>query len=187
MKNKFKTPKFTVQLLVSLAMLIALRFALGRFSWKIIPKQLTIGPSFVANTIIGSIAGPWLSFITFFIYDIVSYTLSGGTEFNIFWTLMEAFQGLLYGYFFYQKKLNFNKKADWYYVTLAVLTIMLAGSFVLQPLLTQIFYKVPFWAQYAVGRWIKVFEWPIRVFITMLVVPQLQRIPEVRRLTGIKQ
>jgi hypothetical protein len=42
-------------------------------------------------------------------------------------------------------------------------------------------------AQYIAGRWIKIFEIPLRILVIMLILPQLQRIPELRKLMGIKK
>ena len=42
MKNIFQTPKPTPKRLVSLAMLIALAFIVGKFSIPIIPQQLVV-------------------------------------------------------------------------------------------------------------------------------------------------
>lgn len=186
MKTKFKSPKFTVQLLVALSMLIAVRYIVGKFTLDIIPKQLEVGPSFIVNSVMGAISGPVISFFTFIVYDIVTYLLGGGAAFNIFWSLMEGLQGLLYGYFFYGKALDINKKRDWLHTTIAVTTIMVVGTFILTPLLMQIFYGTPILAQFLAGRWLKIFEIPIRVLVTMLVLPQLQRIPELRKLMGLK-
>lgn len=54
-----KTPPLTPKRLVSLAMLIALAFIVSKFSIPIIPQQLVISLTFIVNTIIGMIAGPF--------------------------------------------------------------------------------------------------------------------------------
>lgn len=98
--------------------------------------------------------------------------------------MIEALQGMLYGYFFYGKELKVERKKDWLWVTLATLAIMGVGTFTLIPLVLHLQYKVPFFALYAARAW-SVFEIPLRVFVTMLIVPQLQRIPEFRKLMGL--
>lgn len=62
---------------------------------------------------------------------------------------------------------------------------MLISTFIFTPLLVQIYFHVPFWAQYVAGRWLKIFEIPIRIIVIMLVVPRLQRIPELRKLANL--
>lgn len=181
-----KTPELSIRRLVSLAILVALVLIISRFSLTIIPKQLVVSAAFLGNTVIGTIAGPFLSFITLAIIDIADIIIGGNTaNFIIWWTLMEATQGFLYGLFFYGKKLSPSSKKDWWYVTLATVVIMGLGSFILTPLLIQLYFGTPFWAQYLAGRWIKIFELPVRIVLTMLVLPQLQRIREYRQLLDI--
>lgn len=98
---------------------------------------------------------------------------------------MEAIQGFFYGLFFYSKPLSWSSKKDWLHVTIATVVIMLISTFILTPLLIQIYFGVPFWAQYLAGRWLKVFEIPLRIIITMLVIPRLQKIPELRKLANL--
>ena len=183
----FKTPKLTLKRVVSLAMLIALAFIVGKFSIPVIPQQLVISLTFIVNTIIGMIGGPIWGFISLGILDVVD-TLSSSSagNFIIWWTLMEAIQGFFYGLFFYGKPLSWSSKKDWLHVTIATVVIMLIGTFILTPLLIQIYFGVPFWAQYLVGRWLKIFEIPVRIIITMLVIPRLQKIPELRKLANLE-
>lgn len=182
-----KTPPLTPKRLVSLAMLIALAFIVSKFSIPIIPQQLVISLTFIVNTIIGMIAGPFWAFISLGILDVVDNLSSGAGNFIIWWTLMEAVQGFFYGYFFYEKPLSWSSKKDWLHVTLATVVIMLIGTFIFTPLLIQIYFGVPFWAQYLSGRWLKIFEIPLRIIITMLVIPRLQTIPELRKLANLPQ
>lgn len=187
MKNIFSFPKLSVQRLVTLTMLIALSFIVGKFSISIIPQQLVVSLTFIVNTMIGMVAGPVWSFITLGLYDIVD-NLSGGTgNFIIWWTLVEAVQGFFYGYFFYGKSLNWENKKDWIHVGIATAVVMLIGTFIFTPLLIQIYYGTPIIAQYIAGRWLKIFEIPIRIVLTMLIIPQLQRIPELRKLVSISK
>lgn len=185
MKNILQTPKPTPKRLVSLAMLIALAFIVGKFSIPIIPQQLVVSLTFIVNTIIGMIAGPIWGFISLAILDVVDNLSSGEGNFIIWWTLMEAVQGFFYGFFFYGRELRWSSKKDWLHVTIATLVTMLIGTFIFTPLLIQIYFGVPFWAQYVAGRWLKIFEIPLRIIITMLVVPRLQRIPELRKLANL--
>ncbi|MGT2716514.1 folate family ECF transporter S component [Streptococcus respiraculi] len=183
-----KSPKLGVQLLVVLAMLIAIRYILGHyFSFWIIPQMLKVSLSFIANTLIGMLAGPWLAMIVFVVNDVLT-ALNSGYPFIIWFTLLEAVQGFLYGYFYYGKKLDIHSKKDWLYVLLATSVIMGIGTFFLTPLLNQIYQHVPISVQFfAQGRIFKILEIPFRVVVTMILLPQLHRIPEVRKLMGIKK
>jgi len=178
-------PKISVQRLVTLSMLVAMALIVSKFSITVIPKQLVISFVFIINTVIGMIAGPIWAFITLAVIDVVDYLSNGSPNFIIWWTLMEAIQGILYGWFFYGKNLSSSRKKDWLYVTVATLVIMLFGTFIMTPLLIQIYFHVPFWTQYLAGRWIKIFEIPFRIVVTMVVLPALQKIPELRKLANI--
>lgn len=188
MKRFTVFPKLTPLLIASLAILFALAYLLGLYSIPIIPKQLVFSFTFIINTIIGMIAGPWLSFVSLGLFDIFDTLLSSAaSQFNIVWTLMEAFLGFLYGAFFYQKRLSWSSKKDWLYVFGAVTVIAIIQSFILTPLLLQWMYGTPYLAQLVAGRWLKIFEIPLRLIITMAILPQLQRIPELRKLMGISK
>ncbi|MFI3887859.1 folate family ECF transporter S component [Streptococcus parauberis] len=183
MNTYFHNPKLTPQRLVSLAMLIALSVIVSKFALPIIPKQLVVSLTFIVNSVIGMIAGPIWGFISLGLIDVIDNLSSGSGDFIIWWTLMEAIQGFFYGLFFYRRPLDTKKKFDWLYVTIATIVIMLIGTFILTPLLIQIYYGVPFWAQFIAGRWLKIFEIPLRVVITMAVLPAIQKIPELKKLS----
>lgn len=181
----FKTPTLTTQRLVTLAMLIGAGFVLHQLDQRITP-QLQVTITFIVHAIIGAIGGPIWSFVTLAILDLVTIFVSpDAANFIPAWTLMEATTGSLYGLFFYGKSLQWQSKKDWLYVAGATFAIMLFSTFVMTPLLIQIYFKVPFLAQYASGRIFKIIEWPIRVLITMAVLPQLQRIPDIRKLMDL--
>ncbi|MGT2907370.1 folate family ECF transporter S component [Streptococcus dentiloxodontae] len=187
MKSLVALPKMTSQRLVTLAMLIALAFIVAKFSITVIPNQLVISFTFIIDSVIGAVAGPVLGFFSLGLLDLLDIFLSPNAgNFIIWWTLMEAIQGFIYGFFFYKKSLSWSSKKDWTYVTIATLINMIFSVFILTPLLVQIYFGTPFWVQYLAGRWIKIFEIPLRIVVTMAVFPQLQRIPEFRKLMGLQ-
>lgn len=182
----FPLPQLTSNRLISLAMLIALALVVGRFSLPLIPQQLIVSLTFLVNTIIGMIGGPLWGCISLGILDIIdTLSSSGASHFIIWWTLIEALQGFFYGLFFYGKSLSWSSKKDWLYVSIATVVIMLIGTFIFTPLLIQIYFGVPFWAQYLAGRWLKIFEIPLRIILTMLLIPRLQKIPELAKLANL--
>ena len=188
MKNIFAMPKLTTQRLVTIAMLIALAYVVDQFKITIIPNQLVISFGFVVNAIMGAITGPVYAFLTGALEDIITMLLSSNAaNFIPLWTVMDAFLSGLYGFFFYGREISTQKKKDWVYVSIAVTIITVLGSLILTPLLIQIYFKTPFVAQYIAGRWIKVFEIPLRILVIMLFLPQLQRIPELRKLMGLNK
>lgn len=188
MKTFFKTPKLTTQRLVTLAMLVAIAFVISQFDIRIIPNQLQFTFTFLVNAIIGSIAGPIWGFFSLAVLDLSTIFLSpDAANFLPAWTLMEATTGLLYGLLFYGKELSWTSKKNWIYVSFAITIIMLFSTFIMTPLLLQIYFNYGFVAQYIAGRWLKIFEIPIRIIVTMALLPQLQRIPELRKLMGLSK
>ncbi|KXT77906.1 Substrate-specific component FolT of folate ECF transporter [Streptococcus sp. DD13] len=168
-------------------MLIALSIVIKRLGTiTIIPGLLKVSFAFVANTLIGMVGGPFWGFVGLAAGDVIGMALSGGMgQFIIWFTLLEAVQGALYGYFYYGNELDAKEPKSWLRVTLATLAIMLLGTFIVTPILNWIYNGVPILAQYASGRIFKVFEIPVRVLVTMALIPPLQKIPEVRRLMGL--
>lgn len=186
MKTFFKTPALSTQRLVTLAMLIAIAFVISQFVIRIIPNQLQITFTFLVNAVIGAIAGPIWGFVSLAVLDLSTIFLSpDAANFLPAWTLMEAATGFLYGLFFYGKELSWSSKKSWLYVSFAIMIIMLFSTFIMTPLLLQVYFKYDFAAQYIAGRWLKIFEIPIRIIATMAILPQLQRIPELRKLMGL--
>lgn len=186
MKPFFIMPKLTTQRLVTMAMLIALAFIVDKFKLTLIPNQLVISFGFIVNAIMGAIAGPVYAFLAGALEDLLTMLLSSNAaNFIPLWTVMDAFIAGLYGYFFYGKAISYHKKKDWIYVSIAITVITVLGSLILTPLLIQIYFKTPIVAQFIAGRWIKIFEIPLRIFVVMIVLPQVQRIPELRKLMGI--
>lgn len=187
MKKFFPMPTMTTQRLVTVAMLIGLAYIIAQFSLTLIPNQLVISFGFVVNAIVGAITGPVYAFVIGAVEDVVTMLLSSNAaNFIPAWTLMDAFISGLYGLFFYGREITYKKK-DWIYVSIAVSIITILGSLILTPLLIQIYFKTPFVAQYVAGRWIKIFEIPVRIMVLMAILPQLQRIPELRKLMGLKK
>ncbi|MEQ9764203.1 folate family ECF transporter S component [Streptococcus jiangjianxini] len=183
MKTLLTFPKLSVRRLATIGILLALSYLVGRLSITIIPKQLVLSFTFILESIIGSITGPLLGFLTLGVFDLIDTLFSEKAGmFLIGWTIMEAIMGFLYGAFFYGKSFSWSSKKDWIYVSLAMTVITILGSFIMTPWLIQHYYHVPIMAQFVAGRWIKIVEIPIRILVTMTVFPQLNRIPEYRKL-----
>lgn len=179
-------PKLSLQRVASLSILLALDLTITRLTTiTLIPYQLVFSLRFLVDTVIGMIGGPVWTFVTLGLFDIIDTLTSGGGSFIIWYLLVEAVQGFFYGLFFYGKRLNASNTRHWLYVSIATIVIMGIGTFTLTPLLTQIYFHTPIVAQYASGRWLKIFEIPIRICLTMLAIPRLQTIPELRKLANL--
>lgn len=183
MKSFFRFPKLSVRRISAIAILLAISYLLSRFSITIIPKQLVIGFTFITGALIGTIVGPSLGFIVMGLFDIFNTLLSEKASMYLFgWTVMAAIIGFFYGMFFYGRLFSWSSKRDWTYVSVAVTTITILGSFIITPILIQHYYGVPILAQFIAGRWIKIIEIPLRIIVTMAILSQVKRIPEYRKL-----
>lgn len=181
---KHKVPKLTVQLLVAIAMLLALNLVIENYFSIRLSRTLHFQFTFIPQSILGMIAGPvWGAFFSALADPIIA-AVSGQDMIPSF-ILIEAVSAFIYGYFFYRKPLDIQNRKDWLYVTGVVLLSQLFVSFLLTPAALHFHYGTPWLVLYS-SRAIKaVFEIPVRIVITMFIIPQLQRIPELRKLAGI--
>ncbi|HEM6508924.1 folate family ECF transporter S component [Streptococcus suis] len=181
-----KIPKLTVQLLTAIAMTLALVMVVENYFSIRISETLQVQFTFIPNTILGAIAGPVWAAVFAAISDPVFVLFSGQTVLFT-WILIEAVSAFIYGWFFYQKPLNIKNKADdWLYVTGVVVLIQVVISFIMTPIALHFHFGTPWIVLYS-SRFIKaIFEIPLRIVVTMLVLPSLQKIPELAKLMGIK-
>lgn len=161
-----------------IAFLLALDLILVKFSLHGFLAMFSL--SFIDRTLLGNIAGPFISGIALGFWNIVSFFLSGGKQFIIWFPLIQAIQGFLYGIFFYKRKLNTSSRKDWLYVTFATTIILGVTTFFLTPIVLHFYYNMPFLALYTT-RLVKLIEIPTHIVITMLLLPRLQKIRELRK------
>lgn len=180
-----KIPKLTVQLLTAIAMTLALVMVVENYFSIRISETLQVQFTFIPNTILGAIAGPVWAAVFAAISDPVFVLFSGQTVLFT-WILIEAVSAFIYGWFFYRKSLDTKNKADWLYVAGVVVLIQVVISFIMTPIALHFHFGTPWIALYS-SRFIKaIFEIPFRIVVTMLVLPSLQKIPELAKLMGIK-
>lgn len=107
-------------------MIVALLFCLREVFNLCHPSFVEAEPSFHWLYPVGSVAGPILSGLVSAVYDICfPFLLSQGQPFIIWFTLIEALQGILYGYFFLWQRITFERKKDWLWVTLATIAAVM--------------------------------------------------------------
>jgi ECF transporter S component (folate family) len=165
-----KIPKLTVQLLTAIAVTLAL---------------VMIVENYFSIRLSDTLQGPVWAAVFAAISDPVFVLFSGQTVLFT-WILIEAVSAFIYGWFFYQKPLDIKNKADWFYVAGVVVLIQIVISFIMTPIALHFHFETPWIALYS-SRLIKaVFEIPLRIVVTMLVLPNLQKIPEFAKLMGIK-
>ena len=173
-------PKLTPQLIATLAILMAVHFVLAKFRIMITPT-LRISFTFIANGLIGFFGGPFLTAIIFGVMDIINFVTNPQGTYIPLYTVAEIITGFFYGFFYYRKVLSTRSVKDWIYVSLVTTFMVGITTFGMTPLLFQIYFKTPYWAQMAAGRIFKIIEIPIHALIFMLILPQVQRLPEVKK------
>ncbi|BDD37961.1 MULTISPECIES: folate family ECF transporter S component [Streptococcus] len=181
-----KIPQLTVQLIAAIAISLTMVMVIENYFSIRLSEILQIQFTFIPKTILGAVAGPVWAAIAAGISDPV-VALMGGQPFIFTWIFIEAVSAFIYGWFYYQKPLDVQNKQDWLYVAGVVFLIQLVISFVLTPLALHIHYGTPWIALYSIRLVKAVFEIPFRILVTMLILPALQRIPDFRKLMGLKK
>lgn len=181
-----KIPKLTVRLVAAIALVLALLMLVENVFSIRLSETLQVQFTFIPSTILGAIAGPVWGALAAAVTDPLFVLMSGQT---MIWTfvLIEGVSAFLYGWFFYQKPLDVSNKKDWLYVTGAVVVIQVVVSFIMTPVALHFHFGTPWIALYTTRVVKAVFEVPLRVVVTMLIMPQLQKIPELRQLMGLKK
>ena len=175
-------PRLSVQLLTTLAILMALSFVLAKFRIQVTPG-LRVSFEFLPNVLIGFFGGPFFAALLLGLADIINYSLNPMGGYLVLYGLAQMASGFLYGLFFYRRAIDTRKWQDWLYVTVATIVIAAFTNFGLIPLALEPLLKQNYWQQMFVGgRIFKIVEIPFHVVIFMFLLPQVQKLPEVKRL-----
>ncbi|EKF52075.1 folate family ECF transporter S component [Lactococcus garvieae] len=173
--------RFTVKLsliqLVFLAILLALSIILRSFTfgssfWK-------LSPGFVADGLIGFFVGPLWAGLALGLGDIFGVLFRGSIS-SPGMTITAVGVGIIYGYAFYNKKINITRSKDWLYILAIVSLIMFFQTLLLNTFWLSLMYQTPFKVLLAT-RIPLLIQIPIRTVILMLVFDNIQRIPQIMR------
>lgn len=175
----------TLQRSVFLAVLIALIIVAGEFL-TIGTGMWQIGPAFIVNTVTGAVGGPLWTAIAMAIADAIGALFFGKYGFFPGYTLSAFLVGIIYGLFFFRKRLSIERRQDWVYVSVAVIVIMLVDTVFFTSLWVSMTYKLPFKVA-ILQRLPLLLQIPLRVIVIMLVLPALQRIPQARKFFGLEK
>ncbi|AYG00195.1 folate family ECF transporter S component [Lactococcus allomyrinae] len=170
------TKKIELQRLVLLAFLLALQLVLSRLA--IGNSFFRLSPVFIANALIGMIAGPLWGGILLMIGDILGAVLSGVPYFPGF-TISAFFVGILYGIFFYKKRLDIKNKKHWFFVFIAIAIIMLIDSTFFNTLWITLMIPNSNFSTFMTllsGRVLLLLQVPLETCILMFIIPTLQSI-----------
>ncbi|GAB2026727.1 folate family ECF transporter S component [Lactovum odontotermitis] len=179
MLKKLRGSRLTLHLLVLLAILVALSIIVGQFL-SFGTNVLQVSFSFVMNTIIGTLAGPVWTGLSLAIEDVIGTLLFGKYGYFPGFTLSAFIVGLLYGLFFFRKKLTRTKWQDWLYTFFAMALIMLVDTAFFNTLWVTLLYKAPFTVNLAT-RLPLLWQIPLRTLVVMLIIPALQNIPFIKK------
>jgi ECF transporter S component (folate family) len=168
--------------LILLAILVALGLVVGLFTIGTNVWQVSL--SFVVNALLGAVGGVWAG-LAMAVSDVIHSLFMSHYGYFPGFTFSAVVVGVLYGLFFYGKRLEVAKVRDWLYVLVAVAVIMLVDTVFFNSLWVSMLYKLPFKVA-LVARLPLLVQIPARMIILMLVLPALQCIKQVRELMGIK-
>lgn len=131
MKRKISTQMITV-----MALLIALTVVLSNIL-GIETQLLKVTFAFVPQMVMGMLFGPFWTAVGAVIADLIGNTMFAKAPFFIGFTLNKIIAGLIYGYFFY------NKKVTWKNTILCAVTLTLLLSLCLTPIWLSMMYHIP--------------------------------------------
>lgn len=166
--------KSTVNISIS-AMLLALRVLCAIFTVLVIP-EVKIGFSFLPTSIAATLFGPFVSALVDGFGDILGYVFNpvGGAYFPGF-TVSAIITGLIYGFFFYKKKMTFKR------IILCEIVIAVAVEFLLSSLWVSILYSKAIYLVMST-RVIKILVMlPIRVILNFSVGKILSQIKVLKK------
>ncbi|MFC4651311.1 folate family ECF transporter S component [Lactococcus nasutitermitis] len=174
--------KISLRTFVLLAILLAAGIVLGRFSLG--NSLVRVSPNFVTNVLIGAVAGPLWSGIVLALGDIIGVLFSGAAYFPGF-TFSAFLVGLLYGGFFFKKKLNINRWQDWLYTLFAFIILMFVETTTFDTLWIWMIMPTHTWHSFEVLFKLRLFlliQIPIKTVVIMLIVPTLQKIKTLNKI-----
>lgn len=150
MKKKINTHMITVMglliaLIVVLSNILAIETQLLKVTFEFIPKM-----------VMGMLFGPFWTAIGAVLADIIGNTMFAKAPFFIGFTLNKAIEGMIYGYFF------FNKKVTWKNTILSTLLITLIIQLCLTPIWLATMYNIP------LNSWE---IWSVRLVKSTLMLP----------------
>ncbi|GBG96089.1 folate family ECF transporter S component [Lactococcus termiticola] len=170
MKKYFTRP--SVRDLVLIAVLIGI---------SVILRSLTIGtsfwklsPGFLADSLIGWIAGPFWAGLGLAAGDVFGVLFRGAVS-SPGMTVTAFIVGWLYGWAFYRRRLDRRSWRDWLFVLMIVSIIMLLQTLILNSFWLSLMYNTPF-KVLLLSRLPLLIQIPIRTILIMVFLPEIMKI-----------
>lgn len=173
-KAKFGLTKLELRDLVLLAMVVAIKVILGKFS--VGNATLQVGFGFIGSVMLGFFFGPWWGFVGGALSDLVSSAIFGNLGgFFIGYTLTAALGPMIYGFFFYKKPVQI-----WRVIAATILVTIICNIW-LNTLWVSLMYGAKFMAALAT-RIVKEMITPwIQMIITWFVLQALSRVKQSKK------
>ena len=134
-----------IALIVVLSNILSIETQFQKLTFEFVPKM-----------IMGMLFGPFWTAVGTVIADLIGNTLFAKAPFFIGFTLNKLIEGLLYGYFFY------NKKVTWKNAILCTVAVTLIINLCLTPIWLAIMYNVP------LNSWV---IWGPRLIKAVVMIP----------------
>ncbi|WP_225048139.1 folate family ECF transporter S component [Lacticaseibacillus kribbianus] len=160
-------PKLTTRNLVYMAMFMAMQIVLGRLSFG--TSFLKFSPAFFATILMAYYLGPWLSGLTAAFTDQLStIVFNPGANFPPF-TLSAVLAAIIYGVFFYNKKVTV-----WRVVTAVGLVIVVVNIFMNTLWIDML--GTPWQGIIGIRTVKNLAMWPIQAFLSYATLRAVERI-----------
>lgn len=156
--------KLNARSIAVMGLLIALSITLSRLV-AIETTFLKVDAAFVPQVILGMLFGPFWTGICGVLADLAGMALFGKATFFIGFTVSAFVEGVIYGFFFYQKEITWKRAFS------ATFAVTLISNLILTPLWLAMLYNVPLFSWVVWGpRILKTAIWfPIQVALTYFV------------------
>ncbi|MDR0299638.1 MAG: folate family ECF transporter S component [Streptococcaceae bacterium] len=181
MFKNFRMAKPSLRLTVLLAVFIALGIIVGNFL-SFGTNIMQVSFSFIVNSVMGAFAGSLWTGLAMGIADVVGTLMFGHFGYFPGFTFSAVIVGILYGLFFFRKKLAWSSWKDWLYVLVAMTVIMLVDTVFFNTLWVSMLFPHHAFKIYLMARLPLLWQIPLRTVVVMLIIPALQRIPSIKKI-----
>lgn len=170
--KKEKRFTFSAQQIAIVAMLMALRFVLSKFSIPL-GESNRIGFGFIVVSLMGMLYGPWVTGIASGLFDLLkSFVGSVGGTFFIGFTLSAIAGGVVYGFFLHRQRVN------WQHVLGAVVTNTVLVNLLMTTYWIHLLYGTPFKALFIARIPQNLVMGAVRFMMILL----LSRLPQIKQI-----
>lgn len=151
------------------AVLAALHLVLNLFTIPV-SQFLEIGFDFLTVAATGFLCGPWVAGLTGIVTDIVGYMLRPNGPFFPGWTLSAILLGIVYGLFYYKKKVSLPR------IICCQAVVVVVFNFFLTPLWLHLLYGKAFVILSSMRLVKNLVQFPVNVALTWFVLRTAEKL-----------